>query len=856
LVTLLGYGGHESIEASDGVEALEIARTHRPDLVITDILMPTMDGFEFVGRLREEQGASSIPVIFYTATYLEKEADALAQACGVRDVIVNPADPHQVLETVSSALRLETTVPVPLRATQPQMEPIRVIAAKLAKKVGELDTVGLRLAALLELGIELGSERDPLRLLERFTAGARKVIGARYAALSLVAEDEKTILVIVPSGVEREAAAHIGHPPIGGGIFGEMLRERRPLRLRDMNDDPLASGLPEGHPRMKSFLGVPVSTQQRLYGLLYLTEKLGAEEFSEEDERIAQTISAQVAVAYESALRYEEIQRHSAQLQVEVAERARAEEETRKNLAELEAINRISTVLRVSESVEEMLPILLRETISILKAESGGVWLHDRTSDRLVPVGQAGWGPAPIPPLEKDEAIPGHVFSTGEAYTSRDLKNDPRTAEAARQRIPEGAGGTCVPIRAGTEVIGAMLVQVPAPRGLSQSEVRLLTTLAEMAGNAVHRTQLHGATQLQLRRLTALREIDQAITGSLDLRVTLAILLDRVTAQLDVDAADVLLLSPLTTTLEYAAGRGFRTKAVEQAHVRLGAGYAGRAALERRSVYVPDITQARDELSRPEVQTEEGFRVYGCAPLVSRGQVKGVLEVYRREPLGLNPEWMDFLDTLAGQAAIAIENAQLFDELQRSNFDLALAYDTTLEGWSRALDLRDRETEGHTQRVAEMTLRLARALGVADSELAHIRRGALLHDIGKMGVPDQILLKPGRLTDDEWVTMRSHPVYAFEMLSPIAYLRPALEIPYCHHEKWDGTGYPRGLKGAQIPLSARIFAVVDVWDALKSDRPYRAGWPDEDVLAYLREQSGKHFDPLAVSEFLRMVGAE
>lgn len=211
---------------------------------------------------------------------------------------------------------------------------------------------------------------------------------------------------------------------------------------------------------------------------------------------------------------------------------------------------------------------------------------------------------------------------------------------------------------------------------------------------------------------------------------------------------------------------------------------------------------------------------------------------------------------LAGQAAIAIDNMAMFDKVQHSHLELVLAYDATIEGWARALDLRDKETEGHSQRVTEMTLRLARALGMNEEKLVHIRRGALLHDIGKLGVPDSILLKAGPLTAEEWEIMRRHPQYAYEMLSSIAYLQPALDIPYCHHEKWDGTGYPRGLKGEQIPLAARIFAVVDVWDALSSDRPYRPAWPQEKVRAYLKEEAGKHFDPSIVEVFLKILEEE
>jgi putative two-component system response regulator len=187
--------------------------------------------------------------------------------------------------------------------------------------------------------------------------------------------------------------------------------------------------------------------------------------------------------------------------------------------------------------------------------------------------------------------------------------------------------------------------------------------------------------------------------------------------------------------------------------------------------------------------------------------------------------------------------------VEDSHVQLLSAYDATIEGWSRAMDLRDKETEGHTQRVTTLTEKLARLAGMSEEDLVNMRRGSLLHDIGKMGVPDSILHKPDKLTDEEWLVMQKHPQYAYDMIQPIEYLRPALDIPYCHHEKWDGSGYPRGLKGEEIPLSARIFAIVDVWDAVTSDRPYRLAWDKQKALDYIREQTGKHFDPNVVELF-------
>jgi putative nucleotidyltransferase with HDIG domain len=223
--------------------------------------------------------------------------------------------------------------------------------------------------------------------------------------------------------------------------------------------------------------------------------------------------------------------------------------------------------------------------------------------------------------------------------------------------------------------------------------------------------------------------------------------------------------------------------------------------------------------------------------------VTGVLEALNKKQGAFTEEDVKILTAIASQAAVAIENAQLVKALQDS-------YETTLEGWAAALDLRDKETEGHSQRVTVLTLRLAERMGLSKESLTHVRQGALLHDIGKMAVPDDILHKKGPLTEPEKAVMRQHPVNAYNMLYPIAHLRSALDIPFCHHEKWDGTGYPRGLKGEEIPLAARIFTVIDVWDALRSDRPYRKAWSEQQTLAYIREQAGKSLDPTVVKHFV------
>ena len=249
-----------------------------------------------------------------------------------------------------------------------------------------------------------------------------------------------------------------------------------------------------------------------------------------------------------------------------------------------------------------------------------------------------------------------------------------------------------------------------------------------------------------------------------------------------------------------------------------------------------------------------------CVPMKLKEEIIGVMFVDNRIHTGLFKESdLELLSAFADQAAMAINNAQLFDELQAANknledanAELQIAYEATLQGWVQALDLRDKETEGHTQRVTALTQELARSIGIQENELVHIKRGALLHDIGKMGIPDGILLKPGSLTQSERELIMQHPSLAYEMLNQIEFLKPAIDIPHCHHEKWDGSGYPRNLRGDEIPFAARIFTVVDVWDALTSDRPYRGPMEPVEVRQYIREGAGSHFDPQVVEAFLKM----
>lgn len=368
-------------------------------------------------------------------------------------------------------------------------------------------------------------------------------------------------------------------------------------------------------------------------------------------------------------------------------------------------------------------------------------------------------------------------------------------------------------------------------------------------------THLLEQSNRSLRRLEALREIDKSIISAYDLDQTFNAILTQVKDQLQIDAAAIFLYDEKAQVFHFTKGIGLSEEKFYGWTLDRKNSLAGRVSGYGRPMHIQAFEELVDPAFLPYIE-EEGFKDCFVFALGNQGKIKGVMELWHRSLKVPTSEWMNYAGILAGQAAIAIEHIQLISGLREANEDLKRAYDATIEGWSHAMDLKDKETESHTQRVTRMTVELARRVGIEGEALDHIRRGALLHDIGKMGIPDSILLKPGQLTDEEWAMMKNHPVYAYEMLKKIDYLRPALDIPYLHHEKWDGTGYPRGLKGDKIPLPARLFAFADVFDALTTDRPYRPAWSVEKALEYIEQNSGIHFDPNITPIFMAMINEE
>lgn len=357
--------------------------------------------------------------------------------------------------------------------------------------------------------------------------------------------------------------------------------------------------------------------------------------------------------------------------------------------------------------------------------------------------------------------------------------------------------------------------------------------------------------KLKQSQLGALMNVGQMINSSLGLKRVLEEVMDSLIALMRAERG-FLMLRESNGELSVRIARGLDQVNLDEDEFKVSKTVVRRVAESGEPVLT---TNAQED---PRFDGQMSIAAYHlrsilCVPLKLKNDLIGVVYVDNRARIGSFQEAdLGLISAFADQAAVAIDSARLFENLQKSHRELEKAYEATLEGWAKALELRDKETEGHTQRVTMLTERLARGMGVDENALVHIKRGALLHDIGKMGIPDDILRKNGPLTDEERSIMEKHPLYAYEMLSAIDFLLPAIDIPYCHHEKWDGTGYPRGLRGEEIPLAARIFPVTDVWDALVSDRPYRRALPPDEVRQRIKADSGKHFDPRVVEAFMEL----
>ncbi len=688
-------------------------------------------------------------------------------------------------------------------------------------------------SALLRASLAL-NQLDLQQTLETIANRARQLLQADSCCIFLMEENNASLRCAAISGEAPEALIHFPFS-LDQDVIGSVALSGRTEIVPDMTRELRAISAPGTEDSPKAVMFAPLKSGDRVLGVISVHRQDVGHAFSPSDLEFLQAFAAMASSAVQNALFFEEI---------------------KQRLYELERLHETSDQLSKAVNLEEVKQVVLRSMIQLTGAEVGILYLRNIEGEWVAQGWETARGEWQALPMSlrcrPGEGLTGWVGERGEMHITQDWRTDPLQVSPQEKTFLEAYhSGISLPLRSGGETIGVLHLWFSSRREIEKSEERLLMALADMAGNAVQRARLWEETLQRLQQLEAIAEIDRAILNIESLDLVLDVLLRRVVTELKASAAGVLLLNEGKNVLQPARCSGMAPGSYS-APLWIGEDIVSKAAFEQRPLYLPDLQSSTVRFARPAL-LKEGFRSYAMMPLQSGSGLMGVLEVFYRAEFSFDAEWKRLLGMLAQQTAIAVEKTRAIENLRKAHMELSLAYEETIEGWSRALDLRDQETEGHTQRVTELTLRLARAMNLPPEQLVHIRRGALLHDIGKMAIPDAILFKEGPLTDEEWAIMRQHPVYAYEMLSPIRYLQPALEIPYCHHERWDGSGYPRGLKGEEIPLAARLFAVADVYDALTSHRPYRPACTPEAALEYLRQQAGKLFDPKVVELFLRIV---
>lgn len=765
---------------------------------------------------------------------LKRDDLHLAEVIRREDIQALVSEGFSSSEDVQGALLIFDSIP--RNWSRDEIQLVRLLAGQSALALAKirLFTDARRRAqqfeGLYQIAGELMARRDLPSLLRMIVQKASELHDVPSAFIYLYDEKAEDLELSIVHGLEMELGARVG---LGEGMTGRVAQTLELMMVDDYSTWEHRLQSLDGNP-FRAILEVPMIYQGHLVGVLGIAETRDPRRrFSEEDIRLLSLFAEQASsVLYNSRLF------------------AQIEDRNR----ELDRLSRASATLleSISGDIQTACTSIANLLASEFNFSNCSIWLIRENSTLLEPGALAGPFADQMRSVPMSLEGPGIIaksIRTGQIIYLPDVHASPDYKQSWEKTRSE----LVVPFRSGERILGAIDLQSEELSAYTLDDQRLIELIASRAALMLDRVRLYQQTERRLGQLTVLSNIDSAIASSLDLQVTLNLLVAQLSTHLQADAVSVLLLNPHLQMLEYAAGRGFRGQAIRRVSLLLGEDQAGAAALERRVVSAADVSSPQVVLRHPERIAGENFESMFAIPLIAKGQVRGVIEIYFRRPVESDPEWTHFLEILARQAAVAVEDARLFNEMQRSYTELTVAYDAAIEGWSKIIQLRQRESEDMLRRLIDLTVNLARRMGITQEQMANVYRGVLLHDIGKLAVPESILHKSGELTNEEWDLVHRHPVYAYDLLKNIPYLRASVSIPYCHQENWDGSGYPRGLQGEEIPLEARIFAVVNAWLKLQYDRPYARATSAEFATVYIKKQAGQEFDPQVVETFCKLL---
>ncbi len=687
--------------------------------------------------------------------------------------------------------------------------------------------------ALADIANEFATTQEIGHVLEKVSQRTLDLLKASHVAIYLVQSDNKTIKVASAHGTYSEQLRSHSFN-IGEGITGSIIASGKSEIVNDTRHDPRTisvPGTPTQDGEVETMMSSPLILRGKPVGAINAWRLRADGLFNESELNFLISIAHQTSISIEAS-----------RLLLETSQRAQ----------EAAAIAEVGRDISATLQVDIVLERIASYALDLLSAETSAVFLHEPGDSKLHAVAAKGLDAQELKndPLTLGQGIGGHIALNKVGEIVNYAASDPRAVTVIGTAVNPVEHFMGVPILTNEQLTGLLVVwRTGAEHEFRSTELVFLSSLAQQAAVAIENARLFELEKQRRQEAENLQVAATAVTSSLDVEEVLETILIALRQVTPYDSASMFLIEGDQVRIRAAKG-------LVQPELALGQLFPAANGLLRAIQRSGKPIVVDDAQLDPRFESwAAGDHIHGWlgVPLIARGQIIGYITLDSNAPQAFNEHDAELAQAFAHQAAAAIDNAGLFTSLEQTNEELSKAYDTTLEGWGYALELRDKETQGHTRRVAELTLKLASQIGLREPELTYMRRGVLVHDIGKMGVPDRILHKKTPLTKKEWEQLRRHPQYAFDLLYPIAYLRPVLEVPYCHHERWDGTGYPRGLVAEEIPFLARIFSVVDVWDALLSDRSYRKAWPRQKVMKYIREQSGVQFDPRIADEFLRMM---
>ena len=689
---------------------------------------------------------------------------------------------------------------------------------------------------LADIANEISATPDLNDLLDHVAQRALDLLKASHLVIFLVQNDNVTVKPVAARGTySRELLSHA--IKVGEGITGSVIASGKAEIVNDTPGDPRTvrvPGTPKEDGMLETMMSAPLTLRDRTIGAINAWRLRSDGLFNQSELNFLISIAHQTSISI--AL-------------------TRVLQETIQRAEEAAAIAEVGRGISATLQLDLVLDRIATYAKDLLNAETSAVYLFQRADSRLHAVAAKGLDADEIKndPVELGSGLSGIIAMNKRGEIVNYDSSDPRAIVVKGTAVNPVEHLMGVPVLNNDELTGLLVVwRTGAEQEFQPAELNFLTGLAQQAAVAIENARLFKLEQERRQEAENLQVAATAVASSLDLQQVLQTIMIALKHVIPYDSASMLLLEGDHVRLRAAQGLPKPEMALNQLFSSSNA-LLHAIHLSGKPVILPD---AQMDPRFEAWAGADGTHGWLGVPLIARGEVIGYITLDSKRVDAFRDKDAVLAQTFAHQAAAAIDNARLYSGLEQANRELSRAYDTTLEGWGNALELRDKETQGHTRRVADLTIRLGRQLGLEEPELTHLRRGVLVHDIGKMGVSDEILHKEGSLTKKEWDEMRKHPQYAFDLLYPIPYLRSALTVAYCHHERWNGSGYPRGLSGEEIPLPARIFAVVDVWDALLSDRPYRKAWPRKKVLDYLNEQAGILFDPKIVRTFLTMVESE